>query len=87
MPEEKYIIPASPQYSEDIRKLQDQDEASASKVFNPLYSRLIENIASVKRQADQAVFVAQAGPPADTRKLWIGTTANTGGLKYYNVTA
>lgn len=42
--EEKYIIPASPEYSGDIRKLQDSDPASASVVFNPLIQRLIENI-------------------------------------------
>ena len=52
MAEEKYAIPASPQYSENIRKLQDTDPADACQIFNPLFSRLIENIASVKRQAD-----------------------------------
>lgn len=42
--EEKYLIPKNPQYSEEIRKLQDSDPASASTVFNPLIERLIENI-------------------------------------------
>ena len=50
--EENYAIPAEPQYREDIRKLQDSDPASASRVFNPLFARIIENIASVKRLAD-----------------------------------
>lgn len=57
---EKYAIPANPQYSEDIRKLQDTDPASASRIFNPLFSRLIENIASVKRQADEAGLTASS---------------------------
>ena len=105
MGEEKYTIPASPQYSEDIRKLQDTDPASASQIFNPLFARLIENIASVKRQTDRAAtldaggkvpaaqlpslcpFVAGDSAPEDTLKLWIDTTENTGGLKYYNGSA
>lgn len=105
MPEEMYAIPAKPQYSENIRRLQDDDPASASQIFNPLFERLIENIASVKRQADGAAtldgsgkvpagqlpslcpFVAGTSPPADTLKLCIDTTANTGGLKYFNGSA
>ena len=50
--DEIYAIPAEPQYREDIRTLQDSDPASASRVFNPLFARIIENIASVKRLAD-----------------------------------
>ena len=42
--EEKYLVPENPQYSADIRKLQDSDPASASAVFNPLFQKLIENI-------------------------------------------
>lgn len=34
-----------------------------------------------------APFIAQASAPADRTKLWIDTTANTGGLKYWNGTA
>ena len=52
MAEERYLIPANPVYDEHIRKLQDSDPADACRIFNPLFSRLIENIASVKRQAD-----------------------------------
>lgn len=52
MAEERYFIPANPVYDEDIRKLQDSDPADACQIFNPLFSRLIENIASIKRQAD-----------------------------------
>lgn len=58
MEEEKYIIPANPEYSEEIRKLQDSDPASASTVFNPLIERLIENITAVRRMltADQIMM-------------------------------
>lgn len=105
MADEMYTIPAQPQYSENIRKLQDNDPASASQIFNPLFARLIENIASVKRKADGAAtldaggkvpaaqlpslcpFVAGTSAPADKLKLWIDTTANTGGLKYWNGSA
>lgn len=87
MDEEKYTIPDNPQYSADIRKLQDQDPASASQIFNPLIARLIENIASVKIQADKPVFAAGPNPPEETGVLWIDTAANTGGLKYFNGTA
>ena len=34
-----------------------------------------------------APFVAGTSPPADRTKLWIDTTANTGGLKYWNGSA
>ena len=37
--------------------------------------------------AKQPVFVAQPAPPEDEDILWIDTTANTGGLKYYNGSA
>lgn len=115
MAEERYQIPASPEYSEDIRRLQDTDPASASQVFNPLIQRLVENIAAVKRQTDSgagekgqpggiatldgsgkvpaeqlpslAPFAAGPSAPADRTKLWIDTTANTGGLKYWNGSA
>lgn len=60
MAEEKYAVPANPTYSENIRKLQDTDPASASQIFNPLFSRLIENIASVKREADEARATASS---------------------------
>lgn len=60
MAEEKYAIPASPQYSENIRKLQDTDPADACQIFNPLFSRLIENTASVKRQADETAAAASS---------------------------
>ena len=34
-----------------------------------------------------APFIAQASAPSNTKTLWIDTTANTGGLKYYNGSA
>lgn len=33
------------------------------------------------------VFAAGTTPPSDTKLLWIDTTANTGGLKYWNGSA
>lgn len=32
-------------------------------------------------------FVVGTSTPSDTKKLWIDTTANTGGLKYWNGSA
>ena len=32
-------------------------------------------------------FVVGTSAPSDTQKLWIDTTATTGGLKYHNGTA
>lgn len=64
MAEEKYLIPASPQYSENIRKLQDSDPASASTVFNPLFARLIENTAAVKRMVEHSVAQLELTIPA-----------------------
>lgn len=72
MAEEKYLIPASPQYSEDIRKLQDSDPASASTVFNPLIERLIENTAAVKRMLEHSVGQVDVTIPAAG---WIEDTA------------
>lgn len=34
-----------------------------------------------------APFIAQTSAPSNTKTLWIDTTANTGGLKYYNGSA
>lgn len=51
--EKKYRFPSDPTYSEDIRKLQDSDPASASQVFNPLLQALIENIHYLKLRGDR----------------------------------
>ena len=49
MAEEYYQIPDDPQYSIDkIRKLQNSDPASAEETFNPLISRILENIAALQ---------------------------------------
>lgn len=83
---ERYIIPDSPQYSEEIRKLQDTDPASASQIFNPLFARLIENIASVKRQADRtetaasSILSMELTIPAEGWKASPGETGEPGGL-------
>lgn len=53
MNEEKYIILLNPEYTENIRKLQDSDPASASAVFNPLFQTLIENIHYLKLRGDR----------------------------------
>lgn len=38
-----YEIPDNPEYSTEIRKLENSDPASAEKVFNPLFQTLINN--------------------------------------------
>lgn len=50
MADEKYIIPENPAYqAEDIRKLQDNDPASATNTFNPLVQKILESIAHNKK--------------------------------------
>lgn len=67
MADEYYPIPAEPQYREQIRKLQNSDPASADGTFNPLISMLIENTATVKKQADAAQqTLAQTSVPSRT---------------------
>lgn len=49
--------------------------------------------AANKKYVDDAIktnakaFVVQATAPSNTNLLWIDTTTNTGGLKYYNGSA
>lgn len=86
MAEEKYVIPANPQYSENIRKLQDSDPADACQIFNPLFSRLIENIASIKRQADgtaaaaSSIVTLELAIPTGGWKACAGTDGEPEGL-------
>lgn len=47
--DELYKIPEHPEYSEEIRKIQDSDPVRASSVVNPVIQRLIENTAAVRR--------------------------------------
>ncbi|MCL1862015.1 MAG: hypothetical protein FWF78_00425 [Defluviitaleaceae bacterium] len=47
-----FIIPDNPIYDENIPALLDQDPASASLVFNPLFLRLIINIHALKQTTD-----------------------------------
>ena len=50
MADAKYIIPENPAYqAEDIRKLQDNDPASATNTFNPLVQKILESIAHNKK--------------------------------------
>ena len=63
--DELYKIPESPQYSEKIRKLQNDDPASASETFNPLFEQIIENIAALKRMLDA---LSAQRPDEDTGK-------------------
>lgn len=62
--EKKYRVPINPTYSEDIRKLQDSDPASASAVFNPLFERIIENIHYLKLYEDGMVTELEITIPA-----------------------
>lgn len=71
--DEYYSIPDKPVYSEQIRMLRNDDPANADEVFNPLFERLIENTAAVKRQAE-------AGPDAITAEEIDGIIAAAGKL-------
>lgn len=42
---------------------------------------------SAEGLTDTAPFAAGTSAPSDKKKLWIDTTANTGGLKYWNGSA
>ena len=48
-----YAIPDSPAYNPAIPSLLDQDPASATQTFNPLFLRIIENAHAVKLAADR----------------------------------
>lgn len=50
--DEIYTIPENPEYSESIRKLQNEDPVDASSIINPLVERLIENTAAVWKRAE-----------------------------------
>ena len=52
MEEEYYAVPDNPVYSAQIRKLKNEDPASADDTFNPLFGKIIENIAAVKEQTE-----------------------------------
>lgn len=47
-----YNIPQNPTYTETIRKLENEDPASAEDIFNPLIQTLIDNTHAVKKEAD-----------------------------------
>ena len=99
MADEKYIIPENPAYqAEDIRKLQDNDPASATNTFNPLVQKILESIAhNKKHKAEldasgkvlkeqlpvQGGLIAQGVPPGNTKLGWIDT-ANGNILKFHD---
>ena len=47
-----YTIPENPEYTTEIRKLENTDPANAETVFNPLMETLIQNTHAVKLEAD-----------------------------------
>lgn len=47
-----YTIPENPQYTTEIRKLENTDPANAEAILNPLIETLIENTHAVKQKAD-----------------------------------
>ena len=49
---ENYTIPENPQYTTEIRKLENTDPANAEAILNPLIETLIENTHAVKQKAD-----------------------------------
>ena len=51
-----YAIPDNPVYNPAIPSLLNEDKASATQTFNPLFSRLIENAHAVKLAADVLQF-------------------------------
>ena len=44
MPESYYNPAQSPEYTVQIRRLQNSDPGNAEEVFNPLFQKLVDNI-------------------------------------------
>lgn len=56
-----YDIPENPTYNPSILKLKTTDPNNADTLWNPLFSRLIENIAALKVICDNALQLGVAG--------------------------
>lgn len=56
-----YEIESNPDYIGEIRRLENTDPANAETVFNPLISRMINNIEALKRTSEASVVEIQEG--------------------------
>lgn len=56
-----YEIEANPDYIEEIRRLENTDPANAETIFNPLFSRVINNIEALKRASEASVTEIKEG--------------------------
>lgn len=73
-----YVIPENPQYNEEIRKLENTDPAHAENVFNPIFSRMIENDAATMRSLrSHSHTAAETGARPST---WTPTAAEVGAV-------
>ena len=60
-----YIIPENPQYTAEIRKLENTDPGNAETILNPLVETLIENTHAVKLETDKKANSGHTHLPGD----------------------
>ena len=60
-----YTIPENPQYTAEIRKLENTDPANAETILNPLVETLIGNTHAVKLEADKKANSGHTHSPGD----------------------
>ena len=69
-----------------VTELDNQVRTTITEGKNEIENKTAEALEAISA-AIPMLFTASAEAPSDTRLLWIDTTANTGGLKYYNGTS
>ena len=60
-----YTIPENPQYTAEIRKLENTDPANAETILNPLVETLIGNTHAVKLETDKKANSSHTHLPGD----------------------
>ena len=65
-----YTIPENPQYTAEIRKLENTDPANAETILNPLVETLIGNTHAVKLEADKKRLWAWQKPNVYRSRHW-----------------
>lgn len=57
MADELYHIPEAPEYDLSIRRIQNDDPVNAEEVLNPILEKLLENLAALKNEIQNAITV------------------------------
>lgn len=77
-----YVIPETPQYSTEVRRLEGRDYADAEATFNPLFARLMENTAAVKTIGDVHAKSTDAHPAMQAQIAALDARLSLMELKY-----